>query len=219
MAKAHSPLLRTFGKRWLKPLTLAVLLAPLVYLCADWISAVNGGPHDLGFNPIQTTHHFLGETAIRVLLATLAVSPLRDITGWAPLALVRRRIGLAAFFYALLHLLVYVGLDLQWSMPDLIKDVVKRTYITFGMAALVLMLPLALTSTNGMIRRLGHKTWDRVHWLIFPLAILALIHHFFAEKGLQPGPVIHAAILILLLGWRLARWGLARLRPEPVAAS
>jgi len=214
---AHSPFLRTFARHWLKPLTLAALLAPAIYLAADWISAVNGGPNDLGFNPVQTTHHFLGETAIRVLLVTLAISPIRDITGWAPIALVRRRIGLAAFFYALLHLLAYVGLDLQFSMPGLVKDVLKRTYITFGMAAFVLLIPLALTSTNGMIRRLGRKTWDRLHWLIYPLAILAVTHHFFAEKGLQPGPLIHITILTLLLGWRVVRWIIAKTRKTPEA--
>jgi methionine sulfoxide reductase heme-binding subunit len=216
---ARSAFLREFGKHWMKPLTLAALSAPAVYLAADWISALNGGPTDLGFNPIQTTHHFLGETAIRILLVTLAVSPLRDITGWAPLALIRRRIGLAAFFYALAHLLAYVWLDLQWSMPDLIKDVIKRTYITFGMGAFALLIPLAATSTNGMIRRLGRKTWDRLHWLIFPLSILAVTHHFFAEKGLQPGPLIHIAILTLLLGWRLVRWTLKQVRKPAEAVS
>jgi sulfoxide reductase heme-binding subunit YedZ len=216
-AKPHSPFLRAFGRTWLKPLTLAALLLPLVYICAQWILGLNSLPNSLGFNPVQATHHFLGETAIRVLLVTLAISPVRDITGWAPLALIRRRVGLAAFFYAFLHLFAYLALDLQWSMEALAADIVKRTYITFGMAALALMVPLAVTSTNGMIRRMGRKAWEKLHWLIYPLAILAVVHHFFAEKGLQPGPIIHALILAVLLGWRLARWTGKRIRPAEAA--
>lgn len=177
---------------------------------------IQGLPNDMGFNPAQWTHHFLGETAIRVLLVTLAVSPVRDITGWAPIVLVRRRIGLAAFFYAALHLVAYLWLDLLWSMADLWKDVLKRTYITFGMAAFALLILLAVTSTNGMIRRMGRKAWDRLHWLIYPLAILAVVHHFFAEKGIQSGPLIHGAILAVLLGWRLWKRVLQpRLKPAP----
>ena len=187
----------------MKPLVLAGLAAPGVWLGFQWVLAFSGGPHVLGFNPIETTHRFLGETALRILLLTLAVTPIRDLTGWQPLLLIRRRIGLAAFVYSLLHVLAYVWLDLNWSAARLVEDVILRIYITLGMAALVLMLPLAATSTNGMIRRLTRRVWERLHWLIYPLAALAVGHHYFMEKGDQPGPLVHGAILSALLAWRL----------------
>jgi len=217
---AHSAFLRTFGKHWMKPVTLALLLAPFIYLAVLWIIMLNGGSTPMGWDPVKWTHHYLGDTAIRILLATLAVTPVRDITGWAPIALIRRRIGLAAFFYALLHMLAYLGLDRGWSLVKLWEDVVIRTYITLGMIALVLMVPLALTSTNGMIRRLGRKTWDRIHWLIYPLAILAVTHNMLMQKTLwQMQPTVHAAILAVLLGWRLVRWSVGKLkRPAEATA-
>jgi sulfoxide reductase heme-binding subunit YedZ len=217
---AHSAFLRTFGKHWMKPLVLAALIAPFVYLAALWIMMLNGLETPMGWDPVKWTHHYLGDTAIRVLLITLAISPIRDITGWAPIVVIRRRIGLAAFFYAVLHLLAYLGLDKQWSLPALWEDVVIRTYITLGMAALILMIPLAVTSNNSMIRRMGRKAWERLHWLIYPLAILAVAHNILMQKTLfQVQPMTHAAILALLLGWRIVRWGIRRMKPAEAAAS
>jgi sulfoxide reductase heme-binding subunit YedZ len=217
--KAHNPYLRAFGKTWMKPLTLLALCIPAMWLAVQVILALNNMPNALGFEPPKAIHHFLGETAIRTLLATLLVSPLRDITKWAPIALIRRRIGLAAFFYACAHLIAYLWLDKNWSIAAWGEDIVKRTYITFGMAALALMLPLALTSTNGMIRRLGRETWARIHWLIFPLAILAVVHHSLSKKAFTGEPVVHAIILALLLGWRIAMWTRGKLKkPEAAAA-
>ena len=217
---AHSALLRAFGKHWMKPLTLVALIAPFAWLAYLWtLMLTNIEPYSMGFDPVKWTHHYLGDTAIRVLLITLAISPIRDITGWAPIVVIRRRIGLAAFFYAALHMLAYFGLDKEWSLAALWEDVVIRTYITLGMAALVLMIPLAITSTNGMIRRLGRKTWDRVHWLIYPLAILAVSHNILMQKTFpQLTPLIHASVLALLLGWRIGRWGLNRLKPAEATA-
>ena len=211
---AGNPYLRAFGKHWMKPLTLIALIAPFAYLAVLWtLMLTNTEPYIMGFNPVQWTHRYLGDTAIRVLLVTLAISPIRDITGWQPIALIRRRIGLAAFFYAALHMLAYLALDRGWSLPALWEDVMLRTYIMLGMAALVLMIPLAITSTNGMIRRLGRKTWDRLHWLIYPLAILAVAHNLLMVKLIDGAPTIHAAILAALLLWRVARWALNRLKP------
>lgn len=216
---AHSALLRTFGKHWMKPLVLAALIAPFAYLAVLWIMMLNGLETPMGWDPVKWTHHYLGDTAIRILLVTLAISPIRDITGWAPIVIIRRRIGLAAFFYAALHMLAYLGLDKEWSLAKLWEDVVVRTYITLGVAALILMIPLAITSNNSMIRRMGRKAWDRLHWLIYPLAILAVAHNILMQKTLfQVQPMTHAAILALLLGWRAARWGLRRLRPAEAAA-
>jgi sulfoxide reductase heme-binding subunit YedZ len=204
---------RDFARIWLKPVTLWLLLLPFFWISAQWIAYAAGWPNRLGFNPIETTHHFLGETAIRILLVTLAVTPFRDITGWAPIMRVRRRIGLAAFFYALLHVTVYFGLDLFLSLRALWDDVLERTYITFGMAALLGLIPLAITSHDWMIKKLGAVRWRRLHWLVYAIAVLAVTHHFFAEKGAQTGPWVHAGILAALLGWRVAkRFGVVRPR-------
>lgn len=214
----EAPALRTFGKHWLKPVTLLVLIAPFAWLAWQWTLMLLGQPNDMGWNVGQWTHRYLGDTAIRVLLATLLVSPIRDITGWAPLALIRRRVGLAAFFYAALHLLAYFWLDRNWSITGLIEDVTLRTYIMLGMAALTLMIPLAITSNNASIKKLGRKVWDRIHWLIFPLAILAIGHNLLMVKAIDGAPTLHALILALLLGWRLAMWTRGKLKAAPVAA-
>ncbi len=213
---------REFARVWLKPITLWLLMAPALWLAWQWIALLLGWPSTIDpFNPIEDTHHFLGETAIRTLLVALAVTPFRDLTGWAPIMRVRRRIGLAAFFYALLHVTVYVSLDLFFSLRALWEDVLERTYITFGMAALVLLIPLAITSHDWMIKKLGAVRWQRLHWLVYPIGVLAVVHHYFAEKGNQPGPWVHAGILAALLGWRVAkRLGVVRprARSRPRAA-
>lgn len=210
--------LRAFGKHWMKPLTLAALIAPFAFLAWQFYQVLTDPLSDaMGTDPVAYIHHFLGDTAIRILLVTLAISPIRDITGWAPIALIRRRVGLAAFFYAALHMLAYLWLDKDWSLAALWEDMVIRTYIMLGMAALVLMIPLAITSNNAMIRRLGRQTWDRLHWLIYPLAILAVAHNLLMVKIIYGDPLIHAVILVVLLGWRVGRWGMGKLR-APAAA-
>jgi len=214
----HNPYLRAFGKTWMKPLTLVALIAPFAYLAYLWtLMLTNTDPYIMGFNPVQWTHRYLGDTAIRVLLATLAISPIRDITGWAPIALIRRRIGLAAFFYAALHLTAYLWLDKNWDLGLLLEDIMIRTYIMLGMAALTLMIPLAITSNNTSIRRLGRKTWDRLHWLIYPLAILAVAHNLLMVKLIEGDPTTHAIILAALLLWRVGRWTLGKLKPAQAA--
>jgi sulfoxide reductase heme-binding subunit YedZ len=210
---AGNAYLRAFGKHWMKPLTLAALIAPFAFLAWQFYQVLTDPLSDaMGTDPVAYIHHFLGDTAIRILLITLAISPIRDITGWAPIALIRRRVGLAAFFYAALHMLAYLWLDKDWSLSALWEDMVIRTYIMLGMAALVLMIPLAVTSNNTMIRRLGRQTWDRLHWLIYPLAILAVAHNLLMVKIIYGDPLIHAVILVLLLGWRVGRWGMGKLR-------
>jgi methionine sulfoxide reductase heme-binding subunit len=217
VARRKTPVLDAFGRHWLKPLALIALVAPGAYVALQWGLALAGQDSALGFNAAEWTHHFLGQTALRILLVSLAITPLVDLTRWTPLLRIRRRIGLAAFFYALAHLVAYLWLDLLWSVPALWEDILKRTYITFGIFAFALMIPLAMTSTNGMIRRLGASVWKRLHWAVYPLAVLAVLHHYFVEKGDQPGPLVHAAILAFLLGWRLVRWVWPR-TPRPAAA-
>ncbi len=216
---AHSALLRTFGKTWMKPLTLVALIAPFAFIAWQLFQVLSDPLSDaMGTDPVAYIHQFLGDTAIRILLITLAISPIRDITGWAPIALIRRRIGLAAFFYAGLHMIAYLWLDRGWDLGLLWEDMVVRTYIMLGMASLVLMVPLAVTSNNSMIRRLGRRAWDRLHWLIYPLAILAVAHNLLMVKIIYGDPLIHAAILALLLGWRVARWVIGKLRAPAAAA-
>jgi len=210
-------ILRSFGKHWLKPLVLIALVLPFIWIAVQWILLLLGRPNDLGFEPVAATHHFLGQTAIRILLISLAITPFRDLTKWAPIMRVRRRIGLAAFWYGLLHLLAYFGADLFFSLPKLWEDVLERTYITFGMAAFVLLIPLAVTSFDAMIRRLGALQWRRLHMAVYLIAALAVTHHFFAEKGLQPGPLIHIGILALLLGYRI--WKAVETRRKQAQAS
>lgn len=217
MTLDRKAVLRGFARHWLKPLVLIALILPLIWITVQWILLLTGQPNDLGFEPVAATHHFLGQTAIRILLVSLAVTPFRDLTKWGPILKVRRRIGLAAFWYALLHLTAYFGADLFFSLPKLWEDIVERTYITFGMAALALLIPLAVTSFDSMIRRLGAVRWKRLHSLVYVIAILAVTHHFFAEKGLQPGPLIHAGILALLLGYRV--WRAVQTRRKRTAAA
>lgn len=206
----RSAFLRAFGKHWLRPLVLLALVLPFVWIAAQWALLLTGQSHGLGFEPVAATHHFLGQTAIRIFLISLAITPFRDLTQWAPIMRVRRRVGLAAFWYALLHLLAYFGADLFFSLPKLWEDVLERTYITFGMSAFALLIPLAVTSFDGMIKRLGPMRWRRLHQLVYIIGPLAVTHHFFAEKGLQPGPLVHMGILAILLGYRLWRFVDAR---------
>ncbi len=136
---------------------------------------------------------------------------------------VRRRIGLAAFWYAVAHLSAYLGLDLylaagmsltgMWA--GLWDDVVKRIYITLGMTAFVLIIPLALTSFNSMVRRLGTKLWQKLHYSVYPLGVIACLHYGFMVKGNQLGPWVHGGILALLLAYRAGVWIRSRMRPQP----
>lgn len=154
-------------------------------------------------NPIKYIHHYTGEWAIRFLLLGLAISPLRQIIKWPEIIKYRRMIGLYGFFYVVLHLMNFVVLDYYFDWATILKEIIKRPAITFGMAAAVLLLPLAITSTKGWIRRLGKK-WRRLHRVIYVIAPLAVIHNFMMVKADLFVPFIHLTILILLLGYRLA---------------
>ena len=212
--------LRTFGRSYLKPLVFWLLALPGIWLAWQWAMMLSGSPHALGFNPIETTHRFLGDTALRILILSLAITPLRDLTRWLPIMKIRRRVGLAAFWYALLHLVAYMGLDLlvaaQGSMAGmwagLWADVRDRIYITLGMTAIIGLIPLALTSFNASIRVLGQAVWQRLHYTVYPIAVLAVFHYGFMVKGHQLGPWIHGGVLAILLGYRLARPIAQRLR-------
>jgi methionine sulfoxide reductase heme-binding subunit len=186
----------------IKALVAVASLTPLIWL---FIRAAGLGGASLGANPVEQVLHTLGKTALNMLLITLAVTPARQLTGQNWLIRLRRMLGLFCFFYAVLHLLVYVTLDqgMDWEM--LLVDLTRRPYITVGFLAIVLMLPLAITSTNRMQRRLG-KNWLKLHRLIYPVAILAVVHYFWQTKLDVREPIIYAIVLGALLLYRVVRW-------------
>ena len=156
---------------------------------------------DLGANPIEEITHVTGESALRFLMLSLAVTPLRRFLGWTWLAPERRTFGLFTFFYAALHFLTYLALDLGFELSALAEDILERPYITVGFAALLCLLPLALTSTKAAIRRLGAR-WTRLHKLSYAAAVLAALHFFWLVKADMLPPAIHAGIIAVLLGSR-----------------
>ncbi len=161
----------------------------------------------LGADPVKTGEHLFGSWTLRFLLATLAVTPLRKLTGWSWLAKHRRTLGLFTFGYASLHLLTWALVDVQIGISEFVgfadikKDILKRPFITIGMTCFLLMAPLALTSTKRMMARLG-KNWKRLHRLIYVIGILGIIHFWMAVKLDITKPAIYGAVLLGLLGWR-----------------
>src|SRR5262245_52460065 len=165
---------------------------------------------DLGANPISFVTNWLGDWTFRLLLASLAMTPLRLLFGLSwPLAL-RRLLGLFAFFYASLHLAVWVVLDHFFDWGEMGADIVKRPYITVGMTAIALMLPLAATSTRAAIKRMGGKGWQRLHRLAYAIGVCAVLHYLWLAKKANPEPYYYAGILAALLLIRAWDWGRRR---------
>jgi sulfoxide reductase heme-binding subunit YedZ len=203
MAEAVSPIARVKGakqsaiRRLLKPTVFVLCLLPFAWLLYRTLT------NQLSANPVEDIIRTLGDWALRFLLIALAVTPARILTGWNELARLRRMIGLFAFTYVVLHVLAYVGIDQHFDMKGLLEDVAKRIYITFGMAALAMLIPLAATSTDGMIRRLGGLRWRKLHLLVYPAGIAGVIHYFLMIKAGYMQPLIYALILSALFGVRL----------------
>jgi len=183
-------------RRVIKPALWVLGLAPLLYL----LNRTRLG--DLGFDPIRTITHFTGRTAITILFITLTVTPLRRLTGWNPLIKVRRLIGNFAFFYALIHFLIYAVFDRELSPVGLGEDIAKRPWITVGFTTFLILLTLAITSPQAMVRKLG-KRWQTLHRLIYLAAGLAVLHFTWAQKKDIRLPLIYAAVLAVILGSRL----------------
>lgn len=181
----------------LKTAAWVLCLLPLAVLLHR---AVQG---ELGANPISYVTNWLGQWTFRLLLVGLALTPLRIVTGLAWPVLLRRLVGLFTFFYAGLHFLVWILIDHYFNWDQMLADLVKRRYITVGMAALLLLIPLAITSTNGMVKRLGGNSWRRLHRLVYLIGILAALHFLWLAKGFRADAVLYAGILVLLLGVRL----------------
>ncbi len=185
---------------WLKPLVFILCSIPAGQLAYQaWIG-------DLGVNPIEFITRFTGSWALIILIASLAVTPLRRMTGWNELIKFRRMLGLFAFFYALLHFSTYLVLDLFFDFRAIGKDILKRPYITAGFIAFVVMIPLAITSSAAMIRRLG-KRWQQLHRLVYLAAIAGVIHFYWLVKADISRPAQYGAVLALLLAFRLfVKW-------------
>nr|WP_259372015.1 protein-methionine-sulfoxide reductase heme-binding subunit MsrQ [Caldimonas mangrovi] len=183
---------------------------PLVFLACllPFASLFYGAVADtLGANPAEALIRSLGDWTLRLLCLTLAVTPLRTWTGWHALARFRRMLGLYAFFYGLLHLLAYAWFDMGFYLDDIARDIAKRPFILVGFAALVLMSPLAATSFNRAIKAFGAARWQRLHRLVYAVACLGLLHFFWMRSGKNDFAevAVYAAVLGVLLGWRLMR--------------
>ena len=172
----------------------------------------------LGFNltanPVERITLITGGAALLILVWSLAVTPIRKLSGWNDAIKFRRLLGLYAFFYALLHFATYLALDKQFAWGEIGRDLTKRRFIIAGLTALLLMLPLALTSTRGWIRRLG-RNWTRLHWLAYPALIAALVHFIWKVKVIDLRPLGYAAAIALLLGFRIF-WALRERMKKPV---
>lgn len=176
-------------------------LTPLAILLAQVWSVAKTGGDALGADPVAEIEHRLGLWALRFLMFALAVTPLRQLTGKPVLVRFRRMLGLYAFFYACLHFAAYLGLDLRGYWTQIFEEIAKRPYITVGFAAWLLLLPLAITSTTGWIRRLG-RNWSRLHKLVYMVGVLAVLHFWWLVKADVREPALYAGILVALLGWR-----------------
>jgi sulfoxide reductase heme-binding subunit YedZ len=190
------------------------LKAPVFLLCLGPASVLTWkGFHDgLGANPIDVITRTTGRWTLTFLLITLSVTPVRKLSGLAWLIRFRRMLGLFAFFYGSLHLMTYVWLDKFFDVHAMLHDIAKRRFITAGMTAWFLMLPLALTSTTGWIRRLGGKRWQKLHRLIYFSAAAGVVHFIWLVKADLRRPLTYGAVLALLLAYRLITWLVARLR-------
>lgn len=192
LTRAESPI-----RRLIRPALWLLVIVPAIVLVAQLLL------DQLGAEPIEALEHASGEWALRLLAASLAVTPLMRLTGWGWLVAQRRFLGLATFFWAMGHLSVYIVLDQFFDWPEIVKDVLKHLYITVGMLAFVLMIPLALTSTKWSIRTLGGKRWTQLHRLVYVSAVAGCVHYLWAVKKDLAEPILYAAVFAVLFALRL----------------
>ena len=200
------------SRRLLKAAVFTVCLVPAAMLV--YRTLVSG---DLGVNPVETLLHETGRPALQLLLVTLAVTPIRRLTGWNGVIRLRRMLGLFAFTYALVHFSFYFAFDQVFSVAGVLDDTTKRRFILSGMVALASMLPLALTSTKGWIRRLGGKRWHKLHRLVYLAAAAGALHFIWKEKVLTLETITYFLLASGLLGFRLVE--VLRTRREAAAAA
>lgn len=205
LARAEAPV-----RRLIRPALWLLVVAPALVLVAQLLL------DQLGAEPIEELEHASGKWALRLLAASLAVTPLMRFTGWGWLVVQRRFLGLATFFWALGHLSVYIVLDQFFDWSAIGEDILKRLYITVGMLGFVLMIPLALTSTKAAIRRLGGKRWNRLHRLVYVTAVAGCVHFLWAVKKDREEPILYAAGFVVLFVLRLAHRPAGSRPPRPV---
>lgn len=215
---------RSWRQRAVRPLQVVVFLLALIPALKLARGVAIGY---LGIDPVETLAIKTGTAAITLLLCSLAVTPIRRLTGWNELIRFRRLLGLMAFFYAVLHVATYVVFDQEGSLSLIAADVWEHPWVLFGMTAFLMLIPLALTSTRGWIRRLGGKRWNRLHRLVYPAAIFAVLHFLLAVKLDVRKPVLYIVVLAVLLGARMV-WARRRAatqvpagrpRPTPLTAA
>lgn len=191
----------------IKPIVFAACAAPAALMTLGILAAVGkipSSPMDLGADPVDRLLHACGITALNMLLITLLVTPARMLTGWSHLLRLRRMLGLFAAFYALAHFVVYAWLDQGLDLAAVGADIIKRPYITIGMLALLLLVPLAITSTNRMMRRLGRR-WQKLHMLVYLVALLGVWHYWWQVKKDIREPLLYFAIFGVLMAFRAYR--------------
>jgi sulfoxide reductase heme-binding subunit YedZ len=200
-----------------KPLVFIASLLPLGWLIFALYSDTVLGTKYMTADPIQKLDRELGDWALILIIISLTVRPLAEIFKKGELVAYRRMIGLFAFFYVCLHLSAYVGLNLQLDIDEFIKDITKRIFITIGIITFTLLLPLAITSTKGMIKRIGGRRWQKLHMLIYPISLLGVFHFYMMVRADFTRPSIYLAIILVLLGYRI--WSKhKKSRPKKVAA-
>jgi sulfoxide reductase heme-binding subunit YedZ len=200
------------ANKWTKAIVFLLCLSPVA--AVGW-RALHG---DLTANPIEFITHASGDWTLRFLCMTLAITPLRKLLRLPELIRFRRMLGLFAFFYACLHFSTYIVLDKFFDLGEMWKDVVKRRFITVGFLAFVLLIPLAITSTAGWIRRLGGRRWQILHRAIYISAVAGVIHYYWLVKSAVIRPLAYGALVGLLLAWRLGEWFSKRGRLAPAKA-
>jgi methionine sulfoxide reductase heme-binding subunit len=188
------------NSKWAKPLVFLACCLPLIAL------GLRAFRSELGPNPVEFITHATGDWTLRLLIITLCITPFRRIWRLPELIRFRRMLGLFAFFYACLHFSTYIVLDKFFNLADIWADIAKRKFITVGFAAFLLLIPLAVTSTAAMIRRLGGKNWQLLHRLIYVSALLGVIHYYWLVKSAVIRPLAYGAIFAILMLWRFVDW-------------
>jgi len=196
--------------KWTKVAIFVICLIPFADLLWRFITG------NLGINPVETLQHGTGDWTLRFLVFTLCITPLRKLLKLPDLIRFRRMLGLFAFFYVCLHFLTYLGPDQSFDLAGMWKDVAKRPYITVGFTAFVLLIPLAITSTTGWIRRLGGKRWQMLHRAIYVAAVCGVIHYYWLVKSDVRKPLFYGTLVTILLLWRLGDWFFKRRSQAPV---
>jgi sulfoxide reductase heme-binding subunit YedZ len=197
--------------RVVKPVLFALAVVPLLYLT---VRLANGSVEG---DQVKFLQHVTGDTVLACLLLTLSVTPLRRLTGWNELIRVRRLLGLTAFWYALIHFLSYLVFDHSLSISEIGADIIEHPWVLLGFAALLMLLPLAATSTKGWIRRLGGKRWQRLHRLIYPATAAGLVHYFWLVKKDVTDPVYWVVALLVVLALRMVKRPTRRLEPAALS--